>query len=124
MIAMTMPITTKTTIAACNQIQVGDMPRLYIRRQASAVIGGSNRGENYHPRIARSLTTSIARPARALLTLTLLATAFVAFTGDADAAKRAQPAAGTQLDGVNILGVYAGANAAGGRGEIASAKAL
>src|SRR3984957_11982124 len=56
--------------------------------------------------------------------LTLLAAAFVAFTGDADAAKRAQPAAGTQLDGVNILGVYSGANAAGGRGEIAAAKAL
>ncbi len=124
MIAMTMPISTKTTIAACNQIQVGDMPRLYIRREASAVIGGSNRSENYHPRIARSFTTSIARPARVLLTLTLLAAASIVFTGGADAAKRAQPAASTQLDGVNILGVYSGASAAGGRGEIASAKAL
>ncbi len=138
MIAMIMPATTKTTIAACIHSQVGDIHNsvaTVVRARRShgeidvAIRPGVGAGA---PRLdyawsmpdrLRALMRGRARQASRLV-LALSATAGLACFPSLAVGATAHPSTAAPLGGVNIGGLYDGATAATATREIKAAKAL
>jgi Cellulase (glycosyl hydrolase family 5) len=104
-IAITIPITTNTTIATCNQIHVGDMTsrRLPAARGAGAAptraAGGAGASRGY--RVVVRVASILAKRSIGLAAL-LCALAWPAGTGAAGAPARARAANASLLGGVTI----------------------
>jgi Cellulase (glycosyl hydrolase family 5) len=107
--AITMPISTNTTIAACSQIHSGDMARNRTRRARAAAARGGAR---------RLLATGVAATALAAAPLT------AGTAAHARGAPRARAASSSMLVGVNVAGPSASSQPAEIDRSIAAAHAL
>ncbi len=130
MIATTMPISTKNTIATCIQIQVGDMPADRVvhatrptgepRDTRGYAVGMPGRQSEARPQ----RTSRLALLGLAALALALWAVAWVAPSGASSGSAHAAQSLEPPLGGVNIAGVSSQAPLALADKEIALAQTL